>query len=90
MSRAFLRSFAFRFCIAFALHEVLLQALTRSHAVATLFSPGTHTPLASLATATAFLILRVFVVLLWPAAVASAARLFWERSRAGARRVAPA
>jgi hypothetical protein len=80
MSRAILRSFAFRWCVALALHELLLHGLTRSNHVASLFSPGTHTPIASLATAAGFLILRVFVVLLWPAALASSLRLVWVRA----------
>ena len=79
--KRFLRSFACRWCIALCLHELLVQALVRSSAVASLFSPGTHTPWASLAIAAGFLILRVFVVLLWPAALASGVRLVSDRYR---------
>ena len=75
MSRdAFMRSFAFRWCTALVLHELLLLALARSSAVAALFSPGTHSPAASLALAAGFVSLRVYVVLLWPAALASGMR----------------
>jgi hypothetical protein len=77
--RSFLGSFACRWCIALVLHELLLQALVRSSAVASLFSPGTHSPWASLALATIFVILRVFVVLLWPAALVSGVRLVCGR-----------
>ena len=77
MSRAlpFLRSFACRWCIALVLHELLLRTPALSHAVSGLFSPGAHTPWAGLGIATAYLILRVFVVLLWPAAVVSIVRV---------------
>ncbi len=73
-----LRSFAFRWCIALILHESLLSTPVLANAVSTLFSPGPHTPWTSLGIAAAFLILRVFVVLLWPAAVVSVVRVFWK------------
>ena len=75
----FLSSFAFRWCIALLLHELLLTTPVLSNAVSTLFSPGAHTPWTSLAIAAGFLILRVFVVLLWPAAIVSGVRVFWQR-----------
>ena len=86
-SRSWFRRFAFRWCVALVLHEALLHALTDSTRVATLFSPGPHSPLASLALATAFVVLRVFVVVLWPAALIST--LLWLRERwSDARRTA--
>ena len=72
----FLRSFACRYCIALLLHELLLTSRVLASAVSSLFSPGAHTPWASLGIAALFLILRVFVVLLWPAALVSAVRVF--------------
>lgn len=75
---SFLRSFACCWCIALVLHELLLNTPWLANAVSSLFSPGSHTPWANLVIATSFLILRAFVVLLWPVAVASAVRLFFR------------
>jgi hypothetical protein len=75
---SFLRSFAFRWCIALVLHELLLTTPVLASAVCSLFSPGSHTPWTSLGIAAGFLILRVFVILLWPAALVSAVRVFWR------------
>lgn len=73
---SFLRSFACCWCIAFVLHEVLLTTPVLSDAVSSLFSPGAHTPRTSLGIAAGFLLLRAFVILLWPVAVLSAVRVF--------------
>lgn len=73
--RTFFRSFAWRWCIALLLHELVVRTPALSNAVAALFSPGAHTPWLSLMLATGFLVVRVYVVLLWPAAVASLVRL---------------
>jgi hypothetical protein len=70
-----LQSFACRWCIALVLHELLLTSRVLASAVSSLFSPGQHTPWASLGIAVGFLSLRVFVVLLWPAALVSSVRV---------------
>ncbi len=80
---SFLRSFACCWCMALVLHELLLTTPLLASAASSLFSPGAHTPRTSLGIAAGFLILRAFVVLLWPAAVVSAVRVFRsERERA--------
>jgi hypothetical protein len=73
---SFLRSFACCWCIALVLHEFFLTTAVLANAVSSLFSPGAHTPRTSLGIAAGFLLLRAFVVLLWPAAVLSAVRVF--------------
>lgn len=67
-----LQSFAGRWCIALLLHELLLATPVLASAVSSLFSAGPHMPWTSLGIAAGFLVLRAFVVLLWPAAVLSA------------------
>ena len=73
---SFLRSFACCWCVALVLHELLLTTPILANAVSSLFSPGEHTPRTSLGIAAAFLLLRAFVILLWPAALVSAVRVF--------------
>lgn len=75
MSRGTLfRTFACRWCVALLFHELLLRTPVLSDAATSLFSPGAHTPWISLAIAACFLVLRVYVVLLWPAALVSLVR----------------
>ncbi|HKP59752.1 MAG TPA: hypothetical protein VJV78_23675 [Polyangiales bacterium] len=74
-SKLIFRIFACRWCIALLLQELLLRTPVLSNAVASLISPGAHTPWLSLAIAGGFLILRVYVLLLWPAALVSLVRV---------------
>jgi hypothetical protein len=54
-----------------ALHAVSLQAAARMDLVATLLSPGGHSPLFGLAFALAFLVLRVLALVVGPALLAA-------------------
>ena len=78
------RTFAFRWLITLALHTVALHVLAGSGIVSAMFSPGAHISRTTILVVGLFLVLRVYVMLLWPAALISL--VAWLHAGGAARR----
>ena len=74
------RTFAFRWFLAFAIHGLVLHVLAGSGTISQVFSVGDHVSGVVIAAIGLFVVLRVYVMLLWPAALISS--LAWLQHRA--------